>query len=75
MNEGCDMEADVIRQARELAAKEGIEFDEALMVLEIEVIKRIERTEGEAREQSILTWHGIISAVGQLLGELKPKHR
>ena len=46
---GAEMEADVIKQARELAAKEGIELDQALMIMEIEIIKRIESTEQAAR--------------------------
>ena len=62
---GDDM--DVIRQAKELADREGITLCEALEAMQLEAIQQIQRTESDAREQSVKTWLGILNAVGEAL--------
>ena len=73
MGEGESM--DTIRQARELADREDITLSEALELLQLETIQRIERTESDAREQSVKTWLGILNAVGEALAVWKSPAR
>lgn len=60
-------EVDIIRQARELADREGVTLGEALAAMQLEAVQKIQRTENEAREQSVKTWLGILNAVGAAL--------
>jgi hypothetical protein len=64
-----------IKLAKELADREGVTLSEALEAMQLETIQRIERTESEAREQSVNTWRGILNAVGEALAVWKSKSR
>ena len=74
-NNGTGGEMDVIRQAKELADRDGITVGEALAAMQLEAVQRIERTESDAREQSVKTWLGILNAVGEALAVWKSPAR
>ena len=68
-------EMEIIRQAKELADREGITLCEALEAMQLEAIQQIQRTESDAREQSVKTWLGILNAVGEALAIWKSPAR